>query len=82
MAVFSNFGISLPRTATSQSYSGTAIPLDNLQPGDLIFYGYGSICHAAIYIGNGQIVHAMNEAMGINVSSYTFMPIVTAVRVI
>lgn len=82
MAVFSNFGISLPRTATDQSYSGTPVSLDYLQPGDLIFYGYGSICHVGIYIGNGQIVHAMNESMGINISSYSFMPIVTAVRVI
>lgn len=82
MAVFSNFGISLPRTATDQSYSGMLVSLDYLQPGDLIFYGYGSITHVGIYIGNGQIVHAMNEAMGINVSGYNFMPIITAVRVI
>ncbi len=82
LAVFSNFGISLPRTATDQSYSGTPVSLDYLQLGDLIFYGYGSITHVGIYIGNGQIVHAMNEAMGINISSYTFMPIITAVRVI
>lgn len=82
MAVYSSFGISLPRTAYDQSNSGTQVSLDYLQPGDLIFYGYGSITHAALYIGNGQIVHAMNEAMGINISSYTFMPIIKAVRVI
>lgn len=82
MAVYSNFGISLPRTATDQSYSGTEVLLDYLQPGDLLFYGYGSITHVAIYIGNGQVVHAMNESKGINVSSYTIMPIIKAVRVI
>ena len=82
MAVYSNFGISLPRTATDQSYSGKEVSLDYLQPGDLLFYGYGAITHVAIYIGNGQVVHAMNESKGINVSSYTIMPIIKAVRVI
>ena len=82
MSVFSNFGISLPRTATDQSYSGAPVDLGYLQPGDLVFYGYyGSITHVAIYIGNGQVVHAMNESKGINVSSYDIMPIISAVRV-
>ena len=82
MAIYSNFGISLPHTATGQSNLGREISLDSLQPGDLIFYGYDSITHAALYIGNGQIIHAMNESMGVNISSYDFMPIIKAIRII
>lgn len=82
MAVFDNFGINLPRTATAQSYTGTYVDPQYLQAGDLVFYGYGSIMHVGIYTFNGQIVHAMNETNGIFVSSYNFMPIISAIRVI
>ena len=69
MAVFSNFGISLPHYAASQAGYGTAVDGDSLQPGDLVFYGSGTISHVAIYIGGGQIVHAANESTGITTSS-------------
>ena len=68
--VFANFGLYLSRTAESQSYGGTSISLDNLQPGDLLFYNStGSIDHVAIYIGGGQIVHAANSRSGIIISN-------------
>ena len=45
-----------------------------MQPGDLIFYGSGrSINHVAMYIGNGQIVHASTERTGITAVSYTHL---------
>lgn len=57
--VFKNFGINLQRTSRSQySSNGYAVTKSNLQPGDLVFYGYGSVSHVAIYIGNSQIIHA------------------------
>ena len=70
MAVFSHFGISLPHNAAAQSGYGTAVSMDNLQPGDLLFYeGDGGIGHVSIYIGNGQVVHASNPTNGILISS-------------
>ena len=58
-SVFANFGIGLSRTAADQSYGGTAVSTDSLQPGDLLFYSNGSgISHVAIYIGGGQMVEA------------------------
>ena len=67
--VFSNFGISLPRTAAEQSYGGTEVSMSDLQPGDLLFYnGSGGIGHVTIYMGNGQVVHASNPTNGIVVS--------------
>ena len=70
MSVLSNFGVSLPHNAAAQSGYGTAVSMDNLQPGDLLFYeGDGGIGHVSIYIGNGQVVHASNPTNGILISS-------------
>ena len=83
MKIFESFGYSLPHSAESQSYVGSYVSLDNLQPGDLIFYGYdGYICHVAIYIGNGQIVHAATSYEGITTANYQIMPIITARRIL
>lgn len=83
MKIFEAYGYSLPHSAESQSYMGSYVSLDNLQPGDLIFYGYdGYICHVAIYIGNGQIVHAATSYEGIITSDYQIMPIITARRIL
>ena len=70
MAVFANFGISLPHNAASQSGYGASVSADSLQAGDLVFYSDGSgISHVGIYIGSGQIVHAANSNSGIIISS-------------
>ncbi len=79
--VFANFGLYLSRTAESQSYGGTSISLDNLHPGDLLFYNStGSIDHVAIYIGGGQIVHAANSRSGIIISNAYYQTPVCARR--
>lgn len=72
-SVLANFGISISRTAASQSGGGTAVDMSNLQPGDLLFYDNGSgIGHVSMYIGNGQVVHASNEQTGIIVSNVDY----------
>lgn len=63
--VYAHFGISLPRTSYQQEYSGTIIPVSEAQPGDLVTYNG----HSAIYIGNGQIVNALNPSQGVTVCS-------------
>lgn len=83
MKVYENFGYSLPHMASSQTSYGSYVSIDNLQQGDLIFYGYsGSITHVAIYIGNSQIVHAATSDTGIQVANLYIMPIITARRII
>ena len=57
--VFSQFGISLPRTSGAQATVGTPVAsLADAKPGDILANG----THAAIYIGNGQVMNAMNGA--------------------
>lgn len=94
MKVMEHFGIAIPRIAADQATGTSAwatttyakakvISVNDLQPGDLIFY-YSPISHVAIYIGNGQIVHASNSSPypigGIKVSAYNYTTIVKCVR--
>lgn len=66
--VFSSYGISVPRTAADQYYSGTQIDVSTAvsTPGALIFYhGLG---HVAISLGDGSVVHASNSSTGVIIS--------------
>ncbi len=97
--VFAHFGYTLLRTAdeqmkgpsSSQISAGytkgvsISVSLDALQPGDLLFYGTSSYAsHVAIYIGDGQIVHASNSqpypAGGIKISNWNYQTPVKAMR--
>ena len=63
--VFSQIGISLPRTSGAQATVGTPVAsLADAKPGDILANG----THAAIYIGNGQVMNAMNPVQGTAVS--------------
>ena len=66
-------GISLPRTSKAQSTFGTPVSKGNLQPGDLVFF-YSPVSHVAMYIGNGQIVHALNSSKPVQVMKLDSMP--------
>lgn len=79
-SVYRKFGYSLSRVASSQANDGRTVSINNIQPGDLVFYhGFG---HVAIYIGGGQVVHASNARSGIKISSYNYSPINRVVRII
>lgn len=68
--VFTHFGYKINRTATAQLADGYAVSRDSLQPGDVIYFGYGSTAqHVGIYIGNNQFVHAQNSSTGVVISS-------------
>ena len=60
-----HFGVSLPRTAGEQAVRGTTVSKNSRsswKPGDLLFYKEGGrISHVAIYLGNGQMIHALNS---------------------
>lgn len=75
-SVYANFGVSLPRTSYEQQNAGTEVSYADAQPGDLICYGG----HVAIYMGNGQIVHASNSVDGIKISNDATYRTITSVR--
>ena len=81
--IYKEFGVALGRTVASQLYSGTYVSKNDLQPGDLIFYSYGTTpSHVAIYIGNGQIIHESTPRDGVKVSTMNIMNYITARRII
>lgn len=75
-SVYANFGVSIPRTSYEQQNAGYEVPYSEAQPGDLICYGG----HVAIYMGNGQIVHASNSRDGIKISNDATYRTILSVR--
>lgn len=71
--VFANFGITIGRSSRDQAAKGREIAVSEVQPGDLLFYASGDyINHAALYIGNGEVIHASNSTTGIIISPYNY----------
>ncbi|HCH47937.1 MAG TPA: hypothetical protein DEX36_08515 [Glutamicibacter sp.] len=74
---FGKSGINLPRTSSQQFASAPQyVSLSNLRVGDLVFSssnGGSSFYHVAIYIGNGQVVHARNPSVGISVTPLSYV---------
>jgi cell wall-associated NlpC family hydrolase len=70
---YSAAGISLPHSSSIQSTMGAPVSRDQLQPGDLIFF-YSPVSHVAMYIGNGQMVHASTSGQPVKVVSVDSMP--------
>ncbi len=62
-------GVSIPRTSSGQA-GLPSVPLSQLQPGDLVTY-YSPVSHVAMYIGNGQVIHASTESRPILITSVT-----------
>lgn len=76
-------GVQLSHSSSAQSKEGKVISMEDARPGDLIFYGSGKhINHVALYIGDGEIVHASNERNGILISSYSYRKPVKIVNVL
>lgn len=64
--VFAQFGVSLPHYSGAQMSVGTAVgSIAEAAPGDIIVNAQ----HAAIYIGNGMVINALNPAQGTQVTS-------------
>ena len=83
MRIFEHFGYSLSRTSREQAHNGTRVSLDEIRPGDLLFYYHGSsIGHVAIYIGDGQIIHASTERTGIIIGNAFYTTPACATRIL
>lgn len=70
------FGGSTTAAAEAQGLKDKTVKEENLQPGDLIFYSYTTngryknISHVGIYVGNGKMVEAVDEAHGVCLGNY------------
>ena len=70
-AVYNLCGLSIPRTSRDQFKSGYLITKENLQDGDLVFFGSSAdnINHVGIYVGGGKFVHAPRRGEEIRVTA-------------
>lgn len=84
--VYADFGISISRTPAGQhTTAGRSISYNEIQPGDIICYqsaGKTKCSHVALYIGNGQIVHAANSRKGVIVGAADYDNIIDIKNVI
>ena len=77
-SVYAHFGVSLPRTTWDMENVGTPVSYDQAIPGDIILYDG----HVGIYMGDGQIVNAINSSRGIGILPATYTNILTVRRLI
>lgn len=83
LSVYKKYGVTLPHYSGAQANSGTKISLSDAKPGDLVFYGKGqTINHVAIYIGNGQVIHASSPTTGIKISNVYYRTPLKTVRIL
>jgi cell wall-associated NlpC family hydrolase len=69
MYVFGQIGVSLPHNAAAQYGYGMPVSLDQLQPGDLVFFN--GLGHVGIYVGGGSFIHSPHTGDVVKISSMT-----------
>lgn len=63
-------GVGIPRTAEEQMQAIPSVPLSDLQPGDLVFWGSGGYAdHVGMYVGNGDVVHAPSSGETVRIQA-------------
>jgi cell wall-associated NlpC family hydrolase len=68
MLAWSAAGVSLPHFSGAQYSASTPVPLSDLQPGDLLFYGPGGSEHEAMYIGGGSMIEAAHAGTVVHIT--------------
>jgi peptidoglycan DL-endopeptidase CwlO len=70
-------GIVLPRVAADQYHAGAQLPVDQAQPGDLVFLAtdksnLATIHHVAVYLGDHKIIEAQDFGIPIHIRPFSF----------
>jgi cell wall-associated NlpC family hydrolase len=68
MLAWAAAGVSLPHFSGGQMADSTPVPLSNLQPGDLLFYGPGGSSHVSMYIGSGEMIEAPDSGQVVSIT--------------
>lgn len=76
---YAQAGVGLPRTSQAQRYAGRQVPLSEARPGDLVTYR-SDASHVAMYVGNGQVVHAPYPGASVRYDPVGMMPIASVTR--
>ncbi|MEU2162347.1 NlpC/P60 family protein [Streptomyces chengbuensis] len=76
---YAQAGVGLPRTSQAQRYAGQQVPLSQARPGDLVTYR-SDASHVAMYVGNGQVVHAPYPGAAVRYDPVGMMPIASVTR--
>ena len=79
--VFGRHGVTLPRVAADQARAGTAVPVGDLRPGDLVFFGR-PVDHVGIYHGDNKMVVAPKTGDVVKVQSFDPSSVTAARRVL
>ncbi|MEU6146693.1 NlpC/P60 family protein [Streptomyces sp. NPDC047081] len=77
---YAHAGVHLPRTSQAQRYAGHQVPLSQAQPGDLVVYR-SDASHVAMYVGNGQVIHAPYPGAPVRYDPVNMMPVSSVTRV-
>ncbi|MCX4732553.1 C40 family peptidase [Streptomyces sp. NBC_01363] len=77
---YAQAGVSLPRTSQAQRYAGHMVPLSEARPGDLVAYR-ADAGHIAMYVGNGQVIHAPYPGAPVRYDPVGMMPVSSVTRV-
>lgn len=80
--VYRQFGINIPRVASAQASVGTRVAYSDLQAGDLVFFGSGSITHVGIYISNGNMLHSPRPGKSVEITTMRYHKFITARRLV
>ncbi|OXY91063.1 NlpC/P60 family protein [Streptomyces diastatochromogenes] len=76
---YGHAGVHLPRTSQEQRYAGRQIPLSQARPGDLVVYR-SDASHVAMYVGNGQVIHAPYPGAPVRYDPVGMMPVSSVTR--
>jgi cell wall-associated NlpC family hydrolase len=77
---YAQAGVALPRTSQAQRYAGRVIPLSEARPGDLVAYR-SDASHIAIYVGNGQVIHAPYPGASVRYGPVGMLPVSSVTRI-